>query len=477
MRIEVRLAGRPAKAPSYPADQGSPVVAKYLRDRDQVGTSPAGVPPLARPLERIQKVSTTHINGVGNDAGVTMRKRSLARTSLSVLAALGITITNPLYASADSRFIDFEAPTYHPGKIYLQDGWAGTGGIAINPLIDEAVVSNTYGYQSFGAQSWRMSNAYTDGAFGTWPFSPSLVDEAGEESAMNGGMSGGERQRHFGVQWDFASTVPGAEQPGLQISASPDRGDGARMSFIRMKDLPTGLSVEFADYRDNPPFGSTTTPADGCSDEDEFLITFVATDLSRAKPHTVKLTMSLIDGPRNDVVKVWVDNKLRHTGTSWEDFFRWCEVTFESRTVDSMLFQARSSGGTAPGTLGNGFLIDNLSYATTSGCHVGKGEGSVGTGSGKAHFKFEKNCADKDATVAADSAGQQFQSTSITESSFDEDSQTLTLVGSGLNDGLPVTFTMTAAEGSDGLPSTFALILSDGFAIQGALLDGFISLE
>jgi hypothetical protein len=407
-----------------------------------------------------------------------MRKQSLARSSLSVIAALGLTVANPMYASADSRAINFEAPTYSPGTIYMQDGWAGTGGIVpINPLIDQAVVTNTYGYNSFGGQSWRISNYYTNGSFGDWPFSPSLADEAGETSAMNGGLSGGTRQSHFGVQWDFASTVPGSEQEGLQISTSPDRGDGARMSFIRMKDLPGGLSVEFSEYLDNAPYGSAS-PSDGCGDEDEFRLTTVASGLNRAKPHTVKLTMAFIDGPRNDVVKVWVDGKLVHTGTSWEDYFRWCEGTLESRTVDSMIFQARTSGGQASGTFGKGFLIDNLSYASTSGCHVGKGEGNVGTGSGKAHFKFEKNCADKDATVEADRTNLQFQSTSITSSSFDEDSQTLTIIGTGLDNGLPVTFTMTAVEAGNGLPSTFALILSDGVVVKGPLLDGgYISLE
>jgi hypothetical protein len=247
----------------------------------------------------------------------------------------------------------------------------------INPAIDQGIVANTYGYTSFGGQSWRMSNAYTDGAFGTWPFSPSLVNEAGETDAQNGfPYSDGSRQKHFEVQWDFASTVPGAEQPMLQISTSPDRGDGARMSFIRMKDLPAGLSVEFVDYQDRAPFGSYGSPvtaAAGCGPEDAFVLTTVASGLSRSQPHTIKLTMDFVDGPRNDVVRVFVDGTPRHKGTSWEDYYRWCTesgggtglTTDQSRTVDSMIFQARSSGGTAIGTLGKGFLIDNLSYLSS----------------------------------------------------------------------------------------------------------------
>src|SRR4051812_26580032 len=80
---------------------------------------------------------------------------------------------------ADSLSIRFEASEgYSPGSINGQNGWAGTLGGPINPLIDQAIEINSYGYTSFGGQSWRMSNAYTDGAFGDWPFSPSLVDEA-----------------------------------------------------------------------------------------------------------------------------------------------------------------------------------------------------------------------------------------------------------------------------------------------------------
>lgn len=293
--------------------------------------------------------------------------------------------------SADSLSINFEASQgYSPGSIDGQNGWAGTLGSPINPAIDQAVVLNTYGYTSFAGQSWRMSNAYTDGAFGDWPFSPSLLNEAGETFAQNGTLySGGTRQNHFEVQWDFASTVPGSVQvpscvdpPGapqcLQISTSPDRGDGARMSFIRMKDRPAGLSVEFADYQDRAPYGSYGSPATaapGCGLEDEFALTTVASGLDRTRPHTIKLTMDFVDGPRNDVVKVYVDGTLGHTGGSWEDYYRWCTesgggtgtTTFDqSRTVDSMIFQARTGGGTAPGTLNMGFLFDNLTYLSST---------------------------------------------------------------------------------------------------------------
>src|SRR5712691_12562729 len=109
------------------------------------------------------------------------------RKLIAVIALVLVTgVTGAMIASADSRTITFESPTYSTGSIDGQDGWAGTLGIPINPAIDQAVVTNTYGYTSFGGQSWRISNAYTDGAFGDWPFSPSLANEAGETMAQNG---------------------------------------------------------------------------------------------------------------------------------------------------------------------------------------------------------------------------------------------------------------------------------------------------
>jgi hypothetical protein len=256
-------------------------------------------------------------------------------------------------ARADSVAIDFES--YSLGSIDGQDGWSATG-----PYDYGVVDPNTFGtFPGFGTRSFRISNAVTSGSFGDWAFSKSLADEAGESNADDGGLSGGVRQGHFEVSFDIAAADPN-EQTGLQISVSPDRGDGARMSFLRFSDQPGGLMVEFDDYHDNAPFGSSSNLAAGCGAEDDFVLTTVASGLDRSVPHRIRLAMDFLEGPRNDVVKVYVDGALVHTGTSWEDFFRYCEATDTSRTVDSLLLQARTSGGTAPGTLGFGFLVDNI---------------------------------------------------------------------------------------------------------------------
>lgn len=249
---------------------------------------------------------------------------------------------------------DFEVPTYVTGSVDGQQGW-GAQGIPINPNIDQGVVTNSGAPASFGAQSWRISNAYTTGSFGDWVFSPSAADEAGESSAESGGLSGGTRQTRFVAQWDFASALPSAEQPGLGMTVSLDRGDGARMSWVRMEDTPTGLQLLFSDYqRSIDP--ECDDPGDGA-----FTEAAIASGLDRGTAHTVKIVMDFVDGPANDIVAVYVDGSLVHTGTSWEDYFRDCELNL-TRTVDSLLF--RSGGDPSPASDGLGFLIDNVSVSS-----------------------------------------------------------------------------------------------------------------
>jgi hypothetical protein len=278
------------------------------------------------------------------------RKLLLSLVGLALLAALILPFT---VATADSALIRFEPSTYTPGSIHNQDGWSSSGSAGSGqggPGYDHAVVTNSGAPASFGTQSLRMSNAVVSGGFADQTFSKSLVHAAGETTADPGTTSGGVRQNFFEAQWDFVSAVPGAEQPGLYVVASPDRGDGARMSRLEMDDTPGGLQVIFTDYQ------SGVNEA-GCVEGTNFVDTVIATGLDRAVPHTIKITMNFFEGVNNDVVRVYVDGVLKHTGKSWEDYFRECEEN-PTRTVDSILF--RTAGGGSAGTLGKGFLFDNM---------------------------------------------------------------------------------------------------------------------
>ncbi len=273
------------------------------------------------------------------------RKSLLKKLFLPVLAAaltLSFFLMMQTQVTADSAAEDFE--TFTPGSVNGQGGWRMTGSY------DVEVITNTYGFASFGNYSLRISNAVISGAFSDQTFSHELNNEAGESTARNDGESGGVRQDYFEASWDFASTVTTTEQAGLQVVVSPDRGDGARMSWIQMADTPTGLAVNF--------YGYNTTLGGTCSDLDNFVYVAVASGLDRAVPHNIKVTMQFNEGINNDVVKVYVDGVLQYTGKDWEDYFRNCEPP-NSRTVDSLLF--RVSGTAAPATSGAGFLIDNVS--------------------------------------------------------------------------------------------------------------------
>lgn len=272
------------------------------------------------------------------------------------LAAITVVlIMAPWAAHADGFDIDFEAPNYSLGLVHGQDNWSSSGSAGSGCAVYDVEVADasTSGHTSFGDQSLRISNAVTSGCFGDQTFSPSVANEAGETGATNGGMSGGTRRRHFSASWEFASTTPGEYQEGLSVVASPDRGDGARMSWVQMMDTPDGLAVNF--------FGYDTTLGGTCFDLTNFVFTEVATGLDSRRAHSIRIDMYFADGINNDIVHLSVDDQLVHVGKSWEDFFRNCQPP-GSRTVDSLLF--RVAGTPAPGTDGLGFLIDNLSIDT-----------------------------------------------------------------------------------------------------------------
>jgi hypothetical protein len=307
------------------------------------------------------------------------------RTTLrSAIAGVIAVLVVAAVAGADTVGpIDFE--DYLPGPVIGQDSPPWTG--APCAAIDSAVVANALNPDapsSFATKSFRMSNAVVAGCFND-AFTPQTSDEAGESTAQSSPQSGGTRQPFYESEFTFASFT-GALQPGLNVQVSPDRGDGARMSFVRMQHTATDLALEFFDVQGvDPP--NTPTPCLGCAN-------FVATPIGTfdpTVPHTVRVTMQFVDGPGNDVVKVFVDGTLVHTGGSWEDYYTLDNEsnqppnnTFTSRTVDSLLI--RASGSATASTAGKGFLFDDMSVTTgpvpvDEAPGAGSGDGGAGTAS------------------------------------------------------------------------------------------------
>ncbi len=245
--------------------------------------------------------------------------------------------------------IDFES--YTLGGINGQDGWTALGSAGSGCAVYDEGVASSLSTTGFGNQSFRISNAVTSGCFGDQAFAKPAADAAGEVDSTAASFSVGTLQHHFEAQFDIASANPQAQQPGLSISVSPDRGDGSRMSYLRFDDNTDGIGVTFYDVQ------GTFNPAN-------FVPTFLGT-LDRTVPHTIKFSMDFYDGPSNDVVRIYIDGNLVHTGTSWENYYRYdSESSAEQspRIVKTLLF--RAGGTAAAGTSGKGYLFDNITMST-----------------------------------------------------------------------------------------------------------------
>jgi hypothetical protein len=290
--------------------------------------------------------------------------------SLGKLRALILVVSAvllfPSAAAADSLgLITFESSQgYIPGNINGQpptnDNFPNGKWSKLGPYDVNVVLVSTYGTAAagygFGSQALQISDAVTSGSFGDQAFTPGLGDEAGETGASNAGVvSGGLRQPHFAATF-LIGTAKAVLQPGLHISVSPDRGDGARMSYLRFEDQADGVHVFFIDVVDKGPVGTVAT----------FREYDVAT-LGRSTSHLIQFSMELKDGAANDTVKIYIDSRLVKTGTSWEDYYRYDpEQTPQGNkvpTVDKVLF--RAGGAMNAGNMGNGFLIDRVTLESS----------------------------------------------------------------------------------------------------------------
>jgi hypothetical protein len=309
-------------------------------------------------------------------------RQRLALVAMAGVIALAAAACKPALTGNTTGPIGFEStdsPAYTTGTINNQNGWsslgaAGSGCAVYDHAVSSVSAAGTHpGDFGFGGQSLRMSDAVTSGCFGDQTFSAPTTDEAGETTADNAGLhSGGTRQGFFQASWSFADAGnPFATQDGLHVVASPDRGDGARMSWIEMQDCSTtidpninecqsgqaGLEVDFYEY--DHGVGN-------------FVFHNIVSGLSRFSAHTIQTRMWFFEGANNDVVQVCVDTTHCITGHSWEDFYRDganCDPACPTATptVDSVLFR---TGGTAdPANAGNGFFIDN--FSARSGNYTG----------------------------------------------------------------------------------------------------------
>jgi len=129
--------------------------------------------------------------------------------------------------------------------------------------------------------------------------------------------------------------------------------------------------------------------------------------------------------------------------------------------------------------------IDNS--LRTGLCHRGGGDADDEDGHGKRghhHFHKKSTCGDPndnedDNMSFEDDQGSNFQSSSVTASTFtiDDNGPMITLVGTGVHDGLPTGFTMIAVNYGDVAPALFQIVLTDGYTFTGTLVSGWIDIQ
>jgi hypothetical protein len=239
--------------------------------------------------------------------------------------------------------ITFESPAYTTGDINGQQGWSKTG-----PY--DVAVATVAGFPGapqnlFGQQALRLSDAVASFSFGDQTFSPGLASPAGEALP----------QKEFAMGFLIATTQT-TEQVGLHMSVSPDQGDGSRVSYLRFEDRADGVHVFFDDVSDPGPLGTVANFSD----------TDIAT-MKRGQVHLIALSIDFKPGPHNDRVKVYIDGRQKASGTTWEDYYRYDPEQLgngnQVPTVDKVLF--REGGVPTPLNLGQGFLVDALTYASS----------------------------------------------------------------------------------------------------------------
>lgn len=270
------------------------------------------------------------------------------RKVLLAVPVLGLGLLFAAGVFADSTSTTFEA--FNTGTVDGQYGWE------MNGPHDQEVVTGGLD-EDFGTKALRVSDATTSGGFSDWIYASPVLNGAGEADAtVTSPFTIGDRQTHFEASFDLMSADPDSVQGGLHLSVSPDQGNGGRMSFLLFEDTFNGIDVTFADVQ-------------GGEADADFAYTQIATNLDGSVPHNFTFVIDFVEGPSNDVVEIWLDNVLVHTGTSWEDYYRFIEggAGFPP-IVKTLLFQSRTGAyvpANQPEHLGKGFLIDNVNIESS----------------------------------------------------------------------------------------------------------------
>jgi hypothetical protein len=276
----------------------------------------------------------------------------------AVAVAVLIGTSLPAYATA---FTDFEAAGFAVGESVHNHQTDGT--LAAPPIANINLTPKAWFVPRWNQATppdeeivdvggphgkvWRLSPGTTIGTLGGAPQSPHMDGVAGETGALNDAGRGPVTTNTFYGEFDFRSAT-GAGQTGLTMNVNAGSFD-QRHGYVRIiDDGASGLSIGFFDT-----VGET------------FNFTTIATGLSYTDWHKIGIEILFNDGLTsgtfgdddaigNDIVKIYIDGMLAHTGTSWESVYAGAQDHAES--VDSLQF----SGTTNAALLGGGLYFDNI---------------------------------------------------------------------------------------------------------------------
>ena len=250
----------------------------------------------------------------------------------------------------------------------VEDSWGNAA-----ELFDESVIDD-----GTGNNVWQFSNVYTSTSYSNQPYSAPADQVAGETGAGLHNDFGPDHTNPFSppqssataasklfyASLDFKSAT-GAAQPDLAITLSAGASQSTvRMSWLSIQDTGAGFAVSFYDT------------SDGSND---WNYSEMASGVSYTAWHNLTMAIEFKDGVvdslgdpyvegvsdgvyGNDIVNIYLDGSLIHTGTTWESYYyTTTEGSYTPPTtqaVNSLLF--RMSGTANDDNLGAGFYFDNV---------------------------------------------------------------------------------------------------------------------
>lgn len=256
------------------------------------------------------------------------------------VVALGLVLVPITAQAASTVTTDFENFTI--GSVNGQYGWSSTG------PNDQGVVNNTTGIAKLGTKALRVSNATANSGFSDQIFHIGTADAAGEIEAAASIHSTGTRQSHFEASFDLAAADT-SQPTNLAIAVNLDDGSGSRMGLLQIEDYPGGdEGIEVWWYSISPV------------NYTNFVYSPKLGLFSRTESHNFKIVVDFVEGPSNDVVKIYVDGVLKHTGTTWENYYRNPANNQGSatRAIDTLVIRPYTPAQID--NAGKGLLFDNF---------------------------------------------------------------------------------------------------------------------